>query len=91
MLERQVEAYLVKKVKSLGGVALKFTSPARRGVADRIVCFPNGSTWFVEVKTQGGRLSELQKAFAADMAKMNQKYTCLWNKEQIDEFITDNT
>ena len=91
MLEKQVEAYLIKRVRALGGEAYKFTSPAHRGVADRIVCFPNGSTYFVEVKTEGGRLSELQKAFASDMAKMNQKYTCLWNKEQIDEFITDNT
>ena len=90
MLEKQVEAYLVKRVKALGGMAYKFTSPAHRGVADRIVCLPNGSTWFVEVKTEGGRLSELQKVFAADMARMNQKYVCLWNKEQIDEFITRN-
>jgi hypothetical protein len=90
MLEKQVEAYLVKRVKALGGVAYKFTSPAHRGVADRIVCLPNGSTWFVEVKTEGGKLSELQKVFAADMVRMNQKYVCLWNKEQIDEFVTRN-
>jgi len=87
VLERDVERYLIKRVKALGGVAYKFTSPAHRGVADRIVCLPNGQTWFVEVKTEGGRLSELQKVFAADMARMNQKYVCLWNKEQIDEFI----
>jgi hypothetical protein len=90
MLEKQVEAYLVKRVKELGGRAYKFTSPAHRGVADRIVCLPNGQTWFVEVKTEGGRLSELQKVFASDMALMNQKYVCLWNKEQIDEWLTNN-
>jgi hypothetical protein len=91
MLERDVERYLTKRVKELGGRAYKFTSPARRGVADRIVCLPNGQTWFVEVKTEGGRRSELQKVFAADMAKMNQKYVCLWNKEQINEWLTSNT
>ena len=90
MLEKQVEAYLVKRVKELGGRAYKFTSPAHRGVADRIVCLPNGQTWFVEVKTEGGRLSELQKVFASDMALMNQRYVCLWNKEQINEWLTDN-
>jgi hypothetical protein len=90
MLEKQVEAYLIKRVKDVGGRAYKFTSPAHRGVADRIVCLPNGSTWFVEVKTEGGRLSPLQKVFASDMARMNQKYVCLWNKEQIDEFITNH-
>ena len=59
MLEKQIEAHLVKRVKALGGVAYKFTSPAHRGVADRVVCLPDGSTWFVELKTKGGRLSEL--------------------------------
>jgi hypothetical protein len=90
MLEKQIEAHLVKRVKELGGRAYKFTSPAHRGVADRIVCLPNGQTWFVEVKTEGGRLSELQKVFASDMAKMNQRYVCLWNKEQIDGWLNES-
>ena len=90
VLEKQVEAYLIKRVKALGGMAYKFTSPAHKGVSDRIVCLPNGQTWFVELKTEGGRLSPLQKVFASDMARMNQKYVCLWNKEQIDEFITNH-
>jgi hypothetical protein len=89
MLEKQVEAHLVKRVKELGGRAYKFTSPAHKGVADRIVCLPNGQTWFVEVKTEGGRLSPLQKVFASDMALMNQKYVCLWNKEQIDGWLRE--
>jgi hypothetical protein len=55
-------------------------------VADRIACLPDGSTWFVELKTKGGRLSPLQKMFAADMAALNQKYVCLWTKEQVNEF-----
>lgn len=90
MLEKNIEAHLVKRVKALGGVAYKFTSPAHRGVADRVVCLPDGQTWFVELKTEGGKLSPLQKVFAADMARMNQKYVCLWNKEQVDEFITSH-
>ena len=89
MLEKQVEAYLIKRVKDVGGRAYKFTSPAHRGVADRIVCLPNGSTWFVEVKTEGGRLSELQKVFMSDMALLRQKYVCLWNKEQIDGWLRE--
>lgn len=87
MLEKQIEAHLVKRVKAIGGMAYKFTSPAHKGVSDRIVCLPDGQTWFVELKTEGGRLSPLQKVFASDMARMNQKYVCLWNKEQIDDFI----
>jgi hypothetical protein len=71
----------------MGGITYKFTSPGRKGVADRIACLPDGSTWFVELKTKGGRLSPLQKMFAADMATLNQKYACLWTKEQVNQWM----
>ncbi|NCX06280.1 MAG: VRR-NUC domain-containing protein [Actinobacteria bacterium] len=87
MRESTIEKHFVAKVKALGGVAYKFTSPAHRGVADRVVCLPDGSTWFVELKAPGGRLSELQKIFQSDMARMNQKYACLWSKEHVDEWL----
>lgn len=89
MKESTIEKHLVTPVKALGGMAYKFTSPAHRGVADRVVCLPDGQTWFVELKAPGGRLSELQKIFAEDMARMNQRYICLWSKEQIEEWLND--
>ena len=89
MKESIIEKHLVTQVKALGGMAYKFTSPAHRGVADRVVCLPDGQTWFVELKAPGGRLSELQKIFQSDMARMNQRYACLWSKEQIEEWLND--
>jgi hypothetical protein len=89
MLEREIEAYFVKSVKSLGGIAYKFNSLSNRGVSDRIVCLPNGETWFVELKRDGGKLSALQKLFAEDMRKLNQNYACLWNKENVDRWTYD--
>jgi hypothetical protein len=50
MLEKHIEAALVKRVKELGGVAEKFTSPAKRSVPDRLVTLPNGRIIFVELK-----------------------------------------
>ena len=90
MLEKNIEAHLVKSVRRIGGVAYKFTSPAHRGVADRIVCLPDGSTHFVELKTEGGRLSPLQKIFADEMTRLNQNYACLWSKEDVDTWIQQN-
>jgi hypothetical protein len=87
MKEKIVENHFVWAVERIGGKTYKFTSPGRKGVADRIACLPDGSTWFVELKTKGGRLSVLQKMFMSDMALLNQKYACLWTTEQIDEFI----
>jgi hypothetical protein len=85
-MEKHIEAYLVKRVKALGGIAYKWRGHG--GAADRIIVLPDGTVWFVEVKTIGGRLSALQKVFAADMARLKQKYTVLWTKEQVDEFTS---
>jgi hypothetical protein len=86
-MEKDIERHLVKRVKEICGVAYKFVSPAHRGVADRVVCLPDGQTWFVELKTAGGRLSPLQKVFADEMAKLGQNYICLWSKEDVDAWI----
>ena len=89
MKESTIEKHLVAQVKALGGMAYKFTSPSNRGVADRVVCLPNGQTWFVELKAPSGRLSPLQKHFQSEMARMNQNYACLWSKEHVEEWIND--
>ena len=85
MKESEVENHFVWTIERMGGKTYKFTSPGRKGVADRIACLPDGQTWFVELKTKGGRLSALQKLFAEDMARLQQNYACLWTNEQIDE------
>ena len=64
MRESEIEKHFVWTVERLGGLTYKFKSVNQRGVSDRIACLPDGSTWFVELKTKGGRLSELQKRFA---------------------------
>jgi hypothetical protein len=91
MREKIVENHFVWAVERAGGKTYKFTSPGRKGVADRIACLPDGSTWFVELKTKGGRLAVLQNMFANDMAALNQKYACLWTIEQVDEWLATTT
>ena len=91
MLEKDIEAYLVKRVKSVGGRAYKFVSPSNRGVSDRIVCLPDGTTHFIELKRPGGKVSPLQDMFAREMASLNQSYDILWSKEEVDKWISDHT
>ena len=86
MKESELERYFVWAVERMGGRSFKFHSPNQRGVSDRIACLPDGSTWFVELKTKGGRLSDLQRLFAREMERLNQNYACLWTKEGIDEW-----
>lgn len=53
MRESDIEAALVDAVKAAGGLALKFTSPQRRSVPDRIVTLPGRGSVFVECKAPG--------------------------------------
>lgn len=86
MLEKQIEARLVRKVREIGGKAFKFVSPANRGVPDRIVIIP-GHIYFVELKTETGKLSALQKENHKWLRSMGFHVYVLWNYENVDEFI----
>ena len=61
MREKDLEKILVAEVKKLGGRAYKWVSPGNDGVPDRIIIFPNQRPIFVELKTETGRLTALQK------------------------------
>ena len=86
MRESEIERYFVRTVERMGGVAYKFHALNCKGVSDRIVCLPDGSTHFVELKAPGGRLSPLQKRFGDEMKRLNQNYACLWKKTEVDEW-----
>ena len=61
VLEKTIEVALVQRVKSLGGMAEKFTSPAKRSVPDRIVTLPDGRIIFVECKAPGKKPTPAQQ------------------------------
>lgn len=48
-MEKDIEAYLVRKIREAGGLAWKFVSPGTRGVPDRF-CVLAGHQFFVELK-----------------------------------------
>lgn len=58
--ERDIEKWLCDQVKKLGGHAYKFVSPGCDGVPDRIIILPPGRVYFVELKTDRGRLTPIQ-------------------------------
>lgn len=50
----------MRRVKGLGGLCEKFTSPGRRSVPDRIVTLPGGRIIFIELKAPGKKPTDLQ-------------------------------
>lgn len=58
--EAAVELALRKRVKALGGWALKLVCPGTAGVPDRLVLGPGGQVVFVELKRPGERPRPLQ-------------------------------
>lgn len=58
MKEAFVERYLAERVEKKGGLCQKITHPGRRGCPDRLVTWPNGRMFLVELKRpKGGKLS----------------------------------
>lgn len=51
--ESDVEAYLVERVKALGGEIRKVTFIGHNGCPDRLVMLPNGRTLWIECKAPG--------------------------------------
>ena len=59
MIEKDIEKYLVRQVKQMGGLALKFVSPSMAGVPDRIVMIPKGAMYFAELKRPSGKAEKI--------------------------------
>lgn len=89
MLEKDIESWLNKKIKEIGGLSFKFTSPGNPGVPDRIYIFPDGLVWFVELKTEIGRLAGIQKWQRQRLTDMGCNYKLIKGMDQAKEFIKE--
>ena len=89
MKESAVEAKLVAGVKALGGLAYKFVSPGNVGVPDRILVFPDGTVWFVELKADGGRLSKMQSHQLALLVNGGANATVLTGPPEVNAFLLE--
>lgn len=87
MRESTVERYLVKQVAKVGGRAYKWVSPGNRGVPDRIVAFPDGSTVFVELKSPIGVLSKQQRTQILYLRDLGCHVCIIDSKEAVDRLV----
>lgn len=89
MKESAIEARLVRMVRDRGGLCYKFVSPGNPGVPDRIVITPGGRTIYVELKTEVGRLSNLQKWQRSELEKRGADIRVLKGLDQVKKFVEE--
>lgn len=82
--EKQIEQYLVKRVKELGGKAYKFVSPGNAGVPDRLVCLPGGKMVFVELKAPEKKPTALQIVKHRELQNLGFRVLVIDSKELVD-------
>lgn len=85
--EKRVEALLVSGVKRMGGQAYKFVSPGNSGVPDRIILMPGGKIYFVELKREGGQLTNLQKRQINRIQKLDCQVDVLHGMVEVSNFL----
>lgn len=86
--EGKIETYLIRKSEENGFICRKYVSPSRKGVPDRIV-IANGHTVFIELKSETGKLSEIQKREIKRMLKQGADVRVYHNKKQINDFMNE--
>lgn len=88
-MEKDIERKLVTAVRKLGGIAYKFVSPGNNGVPDRIVLMPGGRIDFVELKTEVGTLTKLQKMQIKRIRGLEQMVRVLYGEAEVDAYIEE--
>ena len=88
MRERDLERYLIRCVKTMGGACYKFVSPGNAGVPDRIILLPNRDIRFLELKSRFQKPSKLQEFHLQRLRSFG--FIANWanSKEAIDEFLS---
>ena len=56
---------------------------------DRMVLQPDRRVLWIELKTEGGRLSEIQKYRHEELRRLGQDVRVVCNKEQVDELVEE--
>ena len=89
MSEKQIEEKLRQAIKAMGGIAYKFISPGNIGVPDRVAIFPGGRVWFVELKTDTGRLTPNQERQIQRIKNAGCNACALYGIDEVTAFLAE--
>ena len=96
MLEREVEAHLVKRVRELGGECRKVSWIGRHGAPDRLVMLPRGeaaiwnswtNTIWIELRAPGQKAKPHQVREHQRMRDMGQRVVVIDSIDGVEELL----
>lgn len=87
--EATVERSFRDRLRKTGCLVYKFVSPGNDGVPDRIVVTSGGRAIFVELKTERGELSDIQRYQIKRLQDHGQDVRVLYGKDDVDQFVSD--
>ena len=86
MREHVIEDYLIQRVDSAGGIAIKLTSSNNRGLPDRLCLLP-GVIIFVELKAPGKKPFKLQRLWIDLLRALGFKAVVIDSRPKVDAMM----
>ena len=86
MREKRVESLLTRRVKELGGWAIKI-APIISGLPDRLILLPGGRVFFVELKAPKKRVAAHQVVVHRKLESLGFPVTVLDTLEKVEAWV----
>lgn len=87
--ERDVESYLVNRMDEAKIPCIKFVPDGKVGMPDRLILLPDQKVLWVELKTSGGHLEEIQKLQHKRLGDSGHCVRVVWSKADVDELVEE--
>ena len=84
-----MESRLVSQCDQLMVPCIKFSSEHKIGMPDRLILLPDERCIWVELKTKGGHLEEIQKLQHRKLEQIGQRVEVIWSKADVDKLIEE--
>ena len=89
MRESYIEGQLRKQIEKKGGRFYKWVSPGNAGVPDRIAVLPGGRIWFIELKTEKGRLKPVQKWMQGRLKELGCNVRTVYGMDDVRDLMKE--
>jgi hypothetical protein len=87
--EGRIQSYLKRRIAETGGHQRKLQWIGRRGAPDLFVWWDGPRLWFVEVKSETGRLSALQELEIGRLRASGFRVRVVDSMSAVDAFIAE--